>query len=138
MANIIETTSVKLETRLVTGELFKIKGMFSIIDSTENYFLFLGFINNDFQSPKFIRVFISDNYRDKSELKGNSLYISKDLFKLTKFKQELSDKLRAISIREREKYDLKKDLEKSKNILKKLEKENEDALSDIKRGEYTK
>lgn len=138
MANIIETTSVKLETRLVTGELFKIKGMFSIIDSTENYFLFLGFINNDFQSPKFIRVFISDNYRGKSELKGNSLYISKDLFKLTKFKQELSDKLRAISIREREKYDLKKDLEKSKNILKKLEKENEDALSDIKRGEYTK
>lgn len=138
MANIIETTSVKLETRLVTGELFKIKGMFSIIDSTENYFLFLGFINNDFQSPKFIRVFISDNYRGKSELKGNSLCISKDLFKLTKFKQELSDKLRAISIREREKYDLKKDLEKSKNILKKLEKENEDALSDIKRGEYTK
>lgn len=138
MANIIETTSVKLETRLVTGELFKIKGMFSIIDSTENYFLFLGFINNDFQSPKFIRVFISDDYRGKSELKGNSLYISKDLFKLTKFKQELSDKLRAISIREREKYDLKKDLEKSKNILKKLEKENEDALSDIKRGEYTK
>lgn len=134
MANIIETTSVKLETRLVTGELFKIKGMFSIIDSTENYFLFLGFINNDFQSPKFIRVFISDNYRGKSELKGNSLCISKDLFKLTKFKQELSDKLRAISIREREKYDLKKDLEKSKNILKKLEKENEDALSDIKRG----
>lgn len=138
MANIIETTSVKLETRLITGELFKIKGMFSIIDSTENYFLFLGFINNDFQSPKFIRVFISDNYRGKSELKGNSLCISKDLFKLTKFKQELSDKLRAISIREREKYDLKKDLEKSKNILKKLEKENEDALSDIKRGEYTK
>lgn len=136
MATIIETTSVKLETRLVTGELFKIKGMFSIIDSAENYFIFLGFVNNNSQSPEFIRIFISDDYRGKSELKGNSLFISKDLFKLTKFKQELSDKLRAISVREREKYDLKKDMEKIKNILRKLEKENEEDLSAIKRGIY--
>lgn len=136
MATIIETTSVKLETRLLTGELFKIKGMFSIIDSTENYFIFLGFVNNNSQSPEFIRMFISDDYRGKSELKGNSLFISKDLFKLTKFKQELSDKLRAISVREREKYDLKKDMEKIKNILRKLEKENEEDLSAIKRGIY--
>lgn len=136
MATIIETTSVKLEARLLTGELFKIKGMFSIIDSTENYFIFLGFVNNNSQSPEFIRMFISDDYRGKSELKGNSLFISKDLFKLTKFKQELSDKLRAISVREREKYDLKKDMEKIKNILRKLEKENEEDLSAIKRGIY--
>lgn len=136
MNNITETTSLKLETKLVTGELFTIKGMFSIIDYAGNYFIFLGFVNTNFQSPNFIRVFISDEYKGKSELKGNSLFVSRDLFKPTKIKQELSDKLRAISLRERKKYDLKNNIEKAKNNVEKLEKENEEELANIKK-EYT-